>query len=74
MASCIVSLRSNDLDKNLFFYFHPSEHDCSGLKGACQRRADTRQSVCLMVLFNVSLMMLLDIQLMLLDDGWTFSC
>ena len=40
------------LDKNHFFYFHPSEHDCFGLKGACQRRADTGRPVCLMTLFN----------------------
>ena len=29
------------LDKNHFFYFHPSKRDCSRLKGACQQRADT---------------------------------
>ena len=55
MASCIGSLRSNDRFvwiKNHFFYFHPSKHDCSGLKGACQRRTDTGQLVCLMALFN----------------------
>ena len=27
------------------FYFHLSKRDCSGLKGACQRRADTGQPV-----------------------------
>ena len=33
--------------KNHSFYFHPyaSKQDCSGLKGACQRRADTEQPV-----------------------------
>ena len=31
------------LDKNHFFYFHSSKCDCSGLKGACQGRADTKQ-------------------------------
>ena len=31
------------LDKNHFFYFHPSKRDCSRLKSACQRCADTGQ-------------------------------
>ena len=46
------------LDRNHFFYFHPSKQNCSGLKGACQRRADTGQSVCLMALFNDVALML----------------
>ena len=29
------------LDKNHCFYFHPSKPDCSRLKSACQRCADT---------------------------------
>ena len=29
--------RSVRLDKNHFFYFHPSKRDSSGLKGVCQR-------------------------------------
>ena len=31
------------LDKNQFFYFHPSKRDCSRLKSSCQRLADTGQ-------------------------------
>ena len=31
------------MDKNYFFYFNPSKHDCSKLKGICQRHADTEQ-------------------------------
>ena len=31
------------LDRNHFVYFHPSKRDCSRLKGACQRHADTGQ-------------------------------
>ena len=48
MASFIGSRRSNDRFvgiKNHSFYFRLSKRDCSGLKGACQRRADTGQPV-----------------------------
>ena len=41
LASFIGPLRLVRLDKNHFFYFHPSKRDCSRLKGACQRRSDT---------------------------------
>ena len=47
-ASFIGSRRSNDWFiriKNHSFYFHPSKRDCSGLKGACQRCADTGKPV-----------------------------
>ena len=56
MASCIGSLRSNYQlvwIKTTFSTFIHQNTIGSGLKDACQRRADTGQSVCLRLLTHV---------------------